>query len=135
MSCGYNNSCGKLCPRFVVTAAVTFADGTLTLNLPDTMSYENREKYCLVIGQTIPEAATVFAPVVVTVGTGTTEFPLLTCNGAQVVVSQLSTRTIYPVRVATNAAGGTLRVLRRLRKVDTSSLTALNDAVEGGAGA
>lgn len=135
MSCIYNNSCGKLCPHFVVTTAVTFADGTLTLTLPDDVTYSDRQKYCIVIGQTIPAAATLNAPVVAVIGAGTTEFPLVTCCGAPVVSQQVSTRRRYPARVSTTAAGGTFRLLCRLPDVDSTALTALNDAAEGGAGA
>ena len=127
-NCKYSDECGRLCPHFVVSSSVTFADGTLTVNLPDTLTYANRERYCLVIGQTIPEEATIAAPVVVTVGTGTTEFPLLTCCGAQVVALQLHARHKYPVAVNTTATGGSLRVLRRLPYVDAPTLAALNEA-------
>lgn len=133
MGCFYNDTCGRLCPRFVMTAAVTFADGTLTLNLPDTTTYENCGKYCLVIAQAFPDGVTLAAPVVVTVGDGTTEFPLLTCGGAQVVASQLATRTKYPVRVSTNATGGSVRILRPLPYADVATLAALNDAADAAA--
>lgn len=133
MKCNYSDQCGRLCPHFVVTSAVTFADGTLTLNLPDTMSYDNCGRYCIVIGQTIPAATTITAPVVVTVGTGTTEFPLLTCGGAQALASQLATRTVYPVKISTTTAGGSVRVLRRLPHVDTVSLASLNSAATAAA--
>ena len=136
MSCKYNNTCGKLCDHFVVTTAVAFADGTLTLTLPDDITYGNCEKYCIVIRQTIPDTTTINAPVVAVIGTGTTEFPLLTRCGAPVVAQQVSTRHKYPVLVATTAAGGSLKVLRDLPYVESASLGALNDAVaEGGAGA
>lgn len=126
--CNYCDKCGRLCPRFVVSTAITFADGTLTINIPDTTTYANCETYCIVLGQTIPVESTIAAPVVVTVGDGTTEFPLLTCGGAQVVVPQLSNRTKYKVRVSTTASGGSLRVLCRLPDVDAPTLAALNDA-------
>lgn len=126
--CNYNDRCGKLCPRFAVTTAVTFAADTLTLTLPDTITYSDGCKYCIVIGQTIPDTTTLFAEVVVTVGDGTTTFPLLTCEGAPVVASQLATRTRYPVRVATTAAGGSLTVLRKLPCTDVNSLASLNGA-------
>lgn len=127
-TCKHCNQCGRLCPHFVVSSTITFADGTLTINIPDDITYTNCETYCLVLGQTIPVEATIAAPVVVTVGEGTTEFPLLTCSGAQVVVPQLSTRTKYKVQVSTTASGGSLRVLCNLPRVDAPTLAALNDA-------
>lgn len=134
MSCKYNSHCGRLCPRFVITTTVAFADGTLTLTLPDDVTYANGQRYCIVIGQAIPAATTINAPVVAVVGTGTTEFPLLTRCGAPVVAQQLATRRRYPVLVSTTAAGGSLRILCDLPCVDTTTLGALNDAAEGGAG-
>lgn len=38
------NCVGRLCPRFIISQAVTFADGTLTVNLP-AGSYTNGERY------------------------------------------------------------------------------------------
>lgn len=129
--CNYCNQCGRLCPRFVVSTAITFADGTLTINIPDTITYANCETYCIVLGQTIPLEATIAAPVVVTVGAGTTEFPLLTRCGAQVVAPQLRNRTKYKVRVNTTASGGSLSILCGLPDTDAPTLASLNDAGGG----
>lgn len=60
----------KLCDRLVISQAVTFTGGNLVINLP-AGSYNNREKYCIVVAQAIPAAATINAPVVITIGTGT----------------------------------------------------------------
>ena len=72
MAC--RNVC-KLCPRLVISQNVTFASGVLTVNLP-AGSYNRGEKYCIVIAQAIPDAATINAPVVITIGTGTVQYPL-----------------------------------------------------------
>ena len=132
MSCIYSNACGKICPRFVVTTAVAFTGGTLILTLPDDVTYENGEKYCIVIGQTIPDTTTLNAPVVAVVGASTTQFPLITRCGAQVVSQQVNTRVKYPICVTTSTASGTLRVLRCLPEVEVSTLNSLN-AAGGGA--
>ena len=60
----------KLCDRLVISQAVTFADGTLTINLP-AGSYGDGCEYCIVVAQTIPDTTTITAPVVVTIGDGT----------------------------------------------------------------
>jgi len=60
----------RLCPRLVISQAVTFAAGALTINLP-AGSYRDGCKYCIVVAQAIPDAATITAPVVITIGTGT----------------------------------------------------------------
>lgn len=128
MSCRYNNKCGKLCDHFVVTTDVAFADGTLTLTLPDTTTYGNCDIYCIVVGQTLPDTATLNAPVVAVIGTGTTEFPLLTRRGAPVVAQQLSTRYKYKTVVTTTATGGSFKVLCDLPRVEATTLNALNEA-------
>lgn len=102
MSC--TNVC-RLCDRLVISQAVIFDDGNLAINLP-AGSYGNCEKYCIVITQTIPAAATINAPVFITIGDGAESYPLTTRNCAQVTACGLRTRTRYAVRVATDAAGG-----------------------------
>ena len=54
----------KLCDRLVISQAVTFANGVLTINLP-AGTYNNGCKYCIVIAQTIPAATTITAPVAI----------------------------------------------------------------------
>ena len=129
----------RLCDRLVLSQAVTFADGTLTINLP-AGSYANGEKYCIVIAQAIPEATTITAPVVITIGTGTEEYPLLRCSGVQVTAAALRTRTKYETIVSTNATGGAFRVLRGLCCAPVNRLDALTgdapaDAPADGGGA
>lgn len=126
--CRYGNKCGKLCDHFVVTTAVAFAAGTLTLTLPDDVTYGNCEKFCIVIGQTIPDTTTLNAPVVAVIGTGTTTFPLVNRCGAPVVAQQVSTRRKYPTIVSTTAAGGSFKVLCNLPCIDSTTLNALNEA-------
>lgn len=132
MACRVFNNCGKMCPRFVITTAVAFAGDTLTLTLPDTVTYTDGCRYCIVIGQTIPDTTTINATVVAVVGDGTTEFPVLDRCGAPVLARQLSVRTLYPVCVNTTATGGSLRIMRELPHVDSISLNALNDAAAAG---
>lgn len=126
MACKYK--CGKLCPNFVVTTAVAFAGGTLALTLPEDITYTDCHKYCIVIGQTIPDTTTLNADVVAVIGTGTVEFPLVTKCGTTVVAQQIGTRRKYPVSINTTATGGNIRVLCDLPCVDTTALGALNDA-------
>ena len=102
----------QLCDRLVISQAVTFADGILTVNLP-AGSYANGCKYCIVIAQTIPAGTTITAPVVITIGDGTEEYPLVGCDCAQVTACSLRTRTRYSARVSTSATGGTFKMLGR----------------------
>lgn len=129
-----NTSC-RDCPKLVYVNEVAFTDGTLILTLPETTSYNRGCQYCFIITTAIPNTVTRNAPVVAVIGTGTTQFPLLTRCGAAVLEQQLRSRTRYPFRVATSAAGGSLTILKQLPDVEDTTLAALNDAIEGGDGA
>ena len=133
------NCVGKLCDRFILSQAVTFADGTLTINLP-AGSYANGCKYCIVVAQAIPDTTTITAPVVITIGGGTVEYPFTNRCCAQITAASLRTRTRYAVVVATTATGGTFKMLgnsccspdNRLAAIDgTAPVT--TPPVEGGA--
>jgi len=105
-----SNCVGKLCDRFVLSQAVTFADGTLTINLP-AGAYANGQRYCIVVAQAIPDATTITAPVVITIGDGAVEYPLTNRCCAQVTACGIRTRTRYAVVVSTSATGGTFKML------------------------
>lgn len=102
MSCKPN--C-KLCQHFIAARTVTYASGVLTINIP-AGTYNNGEKYCLVVADRIPVDAIIGAPVVVTIGGSTVNYPLLRCNGAQVVAGNLRSRYRYSTVFSTNVAGG-----------------------------
>ncbi len=121
-----NNIC-MLCPNLILSQAVTFADGTLTINIP-AGSYNNNCKYCIVVAQAIPAATTITAPVVVTIGDGTVEYPLTNRNGAQLTANMIRTRTRYATCVSTTATGGAFRMLGTPRGCCpvTSNLTAID---------
>lgn len=134
MSC--NNVC-RLCDRLILSQAVTFAASTLTINIP-AGSYNNNCKYCIVVAQAIPAATTITAPVVVTIGDGTVEYPLTNRNGVQLTANMIRTRTRYATCVSTTATGGAFRMLGTPRGCCpvTSNLTAIDGtdpaAAEGG---
>ena len=132
MNCNKCGCCDE-CNRKVYVNTAAFADGTLTLTLPDNISYNDGCKYCFIITTALPDEATINAPVVAVIGTGTVEFPLFTRCGAQVVAQQLRTRRRYPFRVSTSATSGSIVILRCLPDVESVNLAALNDAVAGGA--
>ena len=124
----------RLCDRLVISQAVTFADGTLTINIP-AGSYANGGKYCLVIAQAIPDATTINAPVVITIGTGTEEYPLTKRNCAQATACSIRTRTRYSTIVSTNATGGAFRLLGTPCCAPNNALSAIDGtapAAEGG---
>lgn len=122
MAC--KNIC-RICDRLIISQAVTFAGGTLTINLPEG-SYGDGCKYCIVIAQAIPAETTITAPVAITIGTGTEVYPLTGYNCAQVLAASLRTRTRYAVRVATTATGGTFRLLGKPCCAPNNALAAIN---------
>lgn len=126
----------QLCDRLVISQAVTFADGTLTINLP-AGTYTDGSKYCLVIAQTIPAAATITAPVVITIGTGTAAYPLVGEDCAQLTACALRTRRRYNTTVATTPTGGSFRLLGKASCAPTYNLSGIDGTAptvgEGGA--
>ena len=132
MSC--SNVC-KLCDRLIISESVTFAAGTLTINIP-AGSYADGCKYCIVVAQTIPAATTITAPVVITIGTGTETYPLVNRCCAQVTACAIRTRTKYSTVVSTDATGGTFKLLGKPCCSPNNALLAIDGtapAAEGGA--
>lgn len=132
MAC--KNVC-KLCDNLIISEDVTFADGTLTVNLP-AGSYQDGCKYCLVIAQTIPAETTIIAPVVITIGDGTVEYPLVDDCCAQLTACALRTRTRYATRVSTSATGGSFKLLGKASCSPNYNLAAIDgtDPAEAGGG-
>lgn len=122
MSC--QTSC-KLCDRLVISNSVSFASGVLTINIP-AGDYRDGCRYCLVIAQAIPSTATIGSSVVITIGSGTVDYPVTLRDCSQATVCNLRTRTKYPMRVATNATGGTFRILSKVSCAPDNSLPSIN---------
>ena len=121
---GCKNIC-KLCNRLIISQAVAFTNGQLIITLP-AGSYENGEKYCIVVAQNIPETATINAPVVIQIGTGTQLYPLQNRCCAQITACSIRTRTTYSTRVATNAPGGTFKMFGTPACSPNNDLRAIN---------
>lgn len=133
MSC--KNVC-RLCDNLVISQAVTFAAGTLTVNIP-AGSYANGCTYCIVVAQAIPDATTITAPVVITIGDGTEEYPLVNGCCAPVLACGLRTRTRYKTVVSTSSTGGTFKLLGKTCCSPNNALAAIDGtapAAEGGGG-
>ena len=114
-----------MCDRLIISTAVTFADGTLTINIP-AGSYQDGYKYCIVVAQAIPAATTITAPVVITIGTGTEEYPLNNQCCAQLTAAALRTRTRYAVRVSTTPTGGSFNLIGKACCTPDNNLTAID---------
>lgn len=115
----------KLCNKLIISNSVTFTDGNLIINIP-AGDYGNGCKYCIVVAQAIPATTTINAPVVITIGTGTVQYPLTQCNCTQVTACGIRTRTRYSTVVSTNATGGTFKMLGRPCCSPDNSLNSIN---------
>ena len=129
----------RLCDRLIISQAVTFTAPNLIINLP-AGPYQNCERYCIVVAQTIPDGTTINAPVFISVGDGTELYPLNQCNGVQATASGIRTRTRYATKVTTTATGGAFRLLGKICCYPTDNLTSIDgtapaDAAAGGDGA
>ena len=123
----------RLCDRLIISQAVTFTAPNLIINLP-AGSYQNCERYCIVVAQAIPEATTINAPVFISVGDGTELYPLNQCNGAQATASGIRTRTRYATKATTTATGGAFRLLGKICCYPTDSLTSIDGTAPAAAG-
>lgn len=104
----------RLCNNLVISDSVTFTNDTLVINIPQA-AYNNCQKYCIVVAQALPDATTITAPVVITIGTDTTTtYPLLNCDGTPVLATSINTRTRYSTIVHTTTTSGSFQLLGRL---------------------
>ena len=112
-----NNSCNE-CPRKIYSDSVTVVTvddvATLVIDVP-AQSFNNNQRGCIVITQTIPDAATINMPVAISIGgVTTTVYPILDCKCSPVIACQLRTRRRYPFVVRVSGTTGTFKILRNL---------------------
>lgn len=114
----------KLCDRLVITTAVTFTTPNLVLTIPQG-SYDNNGKYCIVIAQSIPDTTPINAPIMVQIGTGTTLYPMNSCDCRQLTAQSVRTRTKYSTVVRTNTESGSFNLIGRICNLP-SGITAID---------
>ena len=130
MAC--KNVC-KICDRLIISTAVTFTAGTgLVITIPEG-SYADNCKYCIVVGQTIPDATTINSPVFIQIGAGTELYQLNKCDCTQATACSIRTRIKYSTRVETNALGGVFRLLGKVCCAPNNNLTAIDGTPVTGA--
>lgn len=100
----------RLCNHLVISQSVTFNGTDLVINLP-AGSYNNNEKYCIVVAQAIPATTTINAGVVITIGTGTQQYRLTTNCCRPVSACNIKTRTRYSTCVETSTTTANFRML------------------------
>lgn len=115
----------QLCDKFIISQSVTFTSDNLVINIP-AGSYNDGEKYCIVVAQSIPTTTTINAPVVITIGTGTVQYPLTRKNCAPVTACGIRTRTKYSVCVATTSTGGTFKMIGEPCCSPSNKLSSIN---------
>lgn len=115
----------RLCDRIRISTAVNVVTGNVVINLP-AGSYNNNEKYCVIVAQNIPATAPIGANVLITIGGGTVQYPLVDCNCRPVNVCSIRTRTRYALCVETTAAGGVFRMMGRGCCAPNNNLASIN---------
>lgn len=123
MAC--TNTC-RICDRLVISTAVAFTAGTgLVITIP-AGSYNDCEKYCIVVAQAIPDTTTINAPVFIQIGDGEVLYPLNKCDCSQLTACGIRTRTKYATRVSTTPTGGAFKLLGKTSCAPSNNLTAID---------
>lgn len=115
----------RLCDKLRISTAVNVVDGNVVIDLP-AGDYVNCNKYCIIVAQSIPTTATIGANVFFTIGGGTVQYPLVSCNCRNVNVCSIRTRTRYSVVVETSATSATFRMLGKPCCAPTNQLTSVD---------
>ena len=116
----------KLCPKLILSTATTFTAGTgLVITIPEG-SYNDGEKYCIVIAQTIPAETTISAPVFIQIGAGSVLYPLDKCDCTQATACSIRTRTKYSTKVETTPTGGIFKLLGNVCCAPNNNLHSIN---------
>lgn len=100
----------NLCDNLVISDSVTVSGTNLAIDIP-AGTYGDDCTYCIVVAQAIPSTATIYMPVVITIGgVTTTTYPLVDkcCN--PVTACGIRTRRRYKVKVSTTATGGSFKL-------------------------
>ena len=100
----------KLCSRSIISQSITFNGTSLVVNLP-TDNYGNKQKYCIILAQSIPDETTINAPVVFTIGTGTVQYPFVNNDCTPILASQVRTRRVYRTKVNTGVNDGVFKYI------------------------
>lgn len=105
------NDC-SLCRKLIISQAINYdaTTNTVIVDLP-AGSYGNCCTYCIVFAQSIPASATINAPVVFSIGSGTTQYSFLNCDCTPILASQIRTRRKYKVRVSTSIGSGVFKYI------------------------
>ena len=102
----------RLCNKLILSTAINY-DSTanqVIVALPAN-AYENCQKYCIVLAQSIPTTAQINSQVVFSVGTNPTRYPFVNCDCVPIYASQIKTRRVYSTRVNTAVGTGVFKYI------------------------
>ena len=120
----------RLCDRLILSQSVVFTSGTgLIITIPEG-AYNNGQKYCIVISQTIPAETTISAPVFVKIGAGSVLYPLDKCDCTQATACSMRTRTKYSTRVETTPTGGIFKLLGNVCCAPNNNLRSIDGTAQ-----
>lgn len=120
----------KICKNFVASTSVTVTTTALVVNIPE-QTYDNCSRVCLWIAQDVPSTATRGLPVVITIGTDTTQYPLVNCKGLPVTQEYIAQDNVYKTKVLTTSTSAVFKVLTELSCICTN-LQSIPVATTGG---
>ena len=100
----------RLCNKMILSQSIAFTGGNLVVDLPAN-SYGNCQKYCIVFAQTIPDTATINAPVVFTINGGATQYPFVNQDCTPIYASQVRSRRLYSTRENTAVNTGVFKYI------------------------
>jgi hypothetical protein len=107
----------KLCNKVIISNSVTFTSGTLVINVP-AGCYLDDSEHCLIVNQTVPSTATINAPVVLTIGSGTIQYPILNRDCTPCTASQISPRMKYKLRTDTSTTSAVFKLCNEICCID-----------------
>lgn len=100
----------RIDPRSVTAEAITFADGTLTINVPQRV-FNSGCPYFLRLVDEIPAETTIGAAVVITIGTGMVQYPVIGCDGVPLTAERIRSGYSYPVKVVSSNTTGAFKLI------------------------
>ena len=129
------NNCDE-CPRKIYSDSVTVVTvntvPTLVVDVP-AQTFTDCSKGCLVITQNIPDTATVYMPVALSIGgVTTTVYPVVDCGCNPVTAPMLRTRRRYPFKVSVNGTNATFRILKNLSCANVNNTATIPATVATG---
>ena len=115
----------RLCDKIRISTAVNVVGGNVVINLP-AGSYNNGEKYCVIVAQNIPATATIGANVLFSIGGGLVQYPLVNRCCRPVTACGIRTRTRYSVVVETTPTSAVFKMLGNPCCAPNNNLTSVN---------